>query len=75
VNVELDHISGVELVRYLLQAGVTIPTVYISAAKTELAHRAAIELGCVAFLEKPFGSAQLIEAVSAAVNSGARLDC
>src|SRR5689334_5389406 len=74
MSVDLCQMSGVELARYLLKAGVNIPTVYISAAKNELAHRAAVELGCVAFLEKPFGSAQLIEAISAAINSGAGFD-
>jgi len=69
VNIELDHISGIELTRYLRQAGVSIPTVYVSAAKNEAAHHAAIELGCVAFLEKPFGSAQLIEAITTATSS------
>jgi len=69
VNVELDHISGIELIRYLIQAGVNIPTVYICATRNEVAHRAAIELGCVAFLEKPFGSAQLIEAITTATST------
>lgn len=69
VNVELDHISGIELVRYLRQAGVNIPTVYVSTIKNDAARLAAVELGCVAFLEKPFGSAQLIEAIATAINS------
>jgi len=69
VSVELDHISGVDLVRYLRHAGVDIPTVYVSTIKNEAAHRAAIALGCVAFLEKPFGSAQLIEAITMATSS------
>ena len=69
LNIELDHISGIELARYLRQAGVNIPTVYISAVRNDLAHREAIALGCVAFLEKPFGSAQLIEAIATATSS------
>jgi FixJ family two-component response regulator len=67
--VELGGTSGLDLARYLLKAGVNIPTVYVSATRNEAAHRAAIELGCVAFLEKPFGSAQLIEAIATATSS------
>jgi FixJ family two-component response regulator len=66
MSVELCEMSGIDLARYLLKAGVNIPTVYVSANKNEVAHRAAIELGCVAFLEKPFGSMQLIEAIATA---------
>lgn len=69
MSVELCEMSGIELARYLLKAGVNIPTVYVSANKNEIAHRAAIELGCIAFLEKPFGSAQLIEAITTATSS------
>lgn len=68
MSVELCQMSGIELVRYLLKAGINIPTVYISAAKNDLARRAAVELGCIAFLEKPFGSAQLIEAIATATS-------
>ena len=69
VNIELDHISGIDLVRYLHQAGVKIPTVFVSTIKNDDARRAASELHCIAFLERPFGSAQLIEAIVAAINS------
>jgi len=69
ISVELDHISGIELTRHLLSQQVRIPTVFVSALKNEMARRQAIELGCVAFLEKPFGSAQLIEAIATATSS------
>jgi two-component system response regulator FixJ len=69
VDVRLGDLSGVELSRHLVAGGISLPTIFLSASKDELLRRQAAELGSVAFIEKPFSAAVLIEAVVAATGS------
>lgn len=74
LDVQLGDITGIELTRHLLAGGVQIPTVYVSCSKDQAVRRHAMELGCVAFLEKPFAAHQLIEAVVTAAGSNPYFD-
>src|SRR5690349_8622748 len=66
LDVHLGDESGIELSRQLLAGGHKIPTVFLTASRDPALRRQAIELGCVAFLEKPFATRHLIEAVATA---------
>jgi FixJ family two-component response regulator len=63
VDIQLGDISGVELGRHLLAMGLTFPVIFMTGSVDGLARRQATELGCVAFLQKPFPPNQLAEAI------------
>jgi FixJ family two-component response regulator len=69
VDIELGDISGVELVRALCTEGFTLPVIFITGSHDELHRRQAMELGCAAFLLKPFSAERLIETVREAIGS------
>jgi len=69
VDVNLGDTSGLELVRQLSVSGFRSPVIFISGVEDETIERRAIELGCIAFLRKPFPADRLIEAVKKATGS------
>jgi FixJ family two-component response regulator len=69
LDVQLGDITGVELSRQLSAHGFKFPTVFISGSTKAAFQRAAMDLGCVAYLRKPFLTRQLIEAIVAASGS------
>jgi FixJ family two-component response regulator len=69
VEIQLGSISGLELVRALCADGFTSPVIFITGSHDELHRQQAMELGCVAFLLKPFSAEQLIESVTKAIAS------
>jgi FixJ family two-component response regulator len=74
LDVHIGEKSGIELSRQLVADGIKIPTVFVTASRDPAVRRQAIELGCVAFLEKPFQSAQLVEAITTATHSNPLFD-
>jgi FixJ family two-component response regulator len=69
VDIQLGDISGVELVRALYPQGCALPVIFITGSRDELHRRQAMELGCAAFLLKPFSAQRLIETVRKAIGS------
>jgi FixJ family two-component response regulator len=69
VDIHLGAITGLELVRALCAQGFASPVIFITGSRDELHRRQAIELGCSAFLLKPFPQQGLIEAVAKALGS------
>jgi FixJ family two-component response regulator len=69
VDIQLGGISGVELGRQLSASGFTFPIIFMTGSRDELHRRQAMELGCAAFLLKPFSADRLIEAVAKAIGS------
>ncbi len=67
VDVQLGDISGVELGRQLAEAKFTFPIIFMTALDDEVISRQAEQLGCVAYLRKPFGTDVLIEAIVKAI--------
>ena len=65
-DLNLDGISGIELRRQLVADGVPIPTILMSGDGNHAIESAAIDSGCVAFLQKPFPIGLLLAAVEAA---------
>ena len=69
VDVGLGNTSGLELVRELSVSGLGFPVIFITSAEDEAIQRQAAELGCIAFLRKPFAADRLVEAVKKATSS------
>jgi len=69
VDVGLGNTSGLELVRELSVSGLGFPVIFITSAEDEAIQRQAAELGCIAFLLKPFPADRLVEAVKKATGS------
>src|SRR5450759_3393627 len=70
VDVELGESCGIEFAQHLANAGFTMPIIFMTADDNESVRRRAMEVGCVAFLPKPFAADVLIEAL---VNISPRL--
>lgn len=63
VDINLGGISGIELQRRLAAAGSRVPIIFMTAVDSEVVEREAIEVGCVAYLRKPFTARQLMVAI------------
>ena len=64
LDIHLGGISGIELRRRLTSLGVNLPVIFMTAVDNEIARREALEVGCVAFLRKPFSAKLLLDAIS-----------
>jgi FixJ family two-component response regulator len=69
LDIYLGDLTGIELSRQLQADGVKIPTIFLTGSRDPALRHRALELGCVAFLEKPVQARQLIEAVATATGS------
>jgi FixJ family two-component response regulator len=69
VDIQLGDISGVELGRQLAATGFTFPIIFMTASDDESIRSGAMQLGCVAYLRKPFPSDELIDAIARAIGS------
>lgn len=65
LDIQLGGISGIELKRRL--AGGNLPVIFMTGLNDEAVRREALEVGCVAFLKKPFLAKLLIEAIDGVV--------
>jgi FixJ family two-component response regulator len=66
LDIDLNGTSGIELKRQLASAGFSVPVIFITGADREATRQAALEAGCIAYLEKPFPPDDLIEAIGKA---------
>jgi FixJ family two-component response regulator len=67
LDIRLPGMSGLEVQRKLIDAGLSIPVIFISAhADVDMAVRA-MKLGAVEFLTKPFRPQELVDAVQQAL--------
>jgi CheY-like chemotaxis protein len=55
------------LKRQLTRSGIEPPVVFITANASEATRKAAMEAGCVAYLQKPFPTKLLMDAIEAAL--------
>jgi CheY-like chemotaxis protein len=67
LDINLPDISGIELARHLSAMGLTFPIIFMTASEQAQIKTQAEELGCVAYLSKPFSQDQLIVAIKDAV--------
>ena len=66
LDIHLGGISGIELRRQLTASGSRLPVIFITAVDDEATRAEAMAAGCIAYLRKPFPSAQLIGAIDKA---------
>jgi FixJ family two-component response regulator len=66
VDIQLGAVSGLEMVRRLSTTGFRLPVIFMTGSEVGTIREQARELGCSAFLLKPFPIAQLIEAIERA---------
>jgi FixJ family two-component response regulator len=63
LDINLDGFSGIDLKRKLTDAGILLPVIFITARDDDVTRRAALNVGCAAYLLKPFSSKDLVEAI------------
>ena len=71
-DIQLRGMSGFDLQRQLQQERPGLPVVFITAHDEAAARAQARDLGCVAYLRKPFPGSVLIEAVRSALGQPAK---
>jgi FixJ family two-component response regulator len=64
LDINLGGMSGIDLQRQLTSSGRNLPVIFMTAVDSEAARQEAIEVGCVAYLRKPFLAKLLIDAVN-----------
>ena len=67
LDIELDGMSGMELLDRLKADGSSRPVVVITAVDSESTRRRTLEAGCVACLQKPFSADLLLAAITKAI--------
>ena len=70
VDVQMPGMNGLQLQSHLAAAGCAIPIIFITAYENKESRLRAMRAGAVAFLGKPFGDEQLLQAIQFALNSG-----
>lgn len=68
-DVQMPHMTGIELHKRLTELGYGIPTILITAYPSEAARERALADGVVCYLTKPFDKERLIECVQVALKS------
>ncbi len=71
VDIHLETSCGIDFAKHLVKAGFTFPIIFMTADESESVKRRAVEIGCAAYLVKPFTANALIEAVLNASSRGA----
>ena len=66
LDLHLDHISGIDVKRRLMRSGACLPVIFITGKDNELSRRLVEEVGCVAYLAKPFTAKSLMKAIELA---------
>ena len=68
LDIQLPGMNGIELHRYLLSKGHTLPVIFITAHASDQESRAQAQTdGAVAYLIKPFEEAELLDALQKAL--------
>jgi FixJ family two-component response regulator len=65
VDIHLGGISGIDLKRRLTSSGRNLPVIFMTAIDDEATRQEALDVGCVAYLKKPFLAKLLIDAINA----------
>ena len=66
LDIHLGGISGIELQRRLAASGSKWPIIFMTASDDEAVRNEAMDAGCIAYLQKPFESQVLLEAIGKA---------
>jgi len=63
LDIDLNGESGIGVCRHLANKGVKLPVIFITGKDSETVRAATAELGCIAYLTKPFPALALIEPI------------
>jgi FixJ family two-component response regulator len=63
LDIHLPGISGIDLQRQLTSSGSDLPVIFMTAIDNEATRREAFDVGCIAYLRKPFLAKLLIDAI------------
>lgn len=66
-DVKMPGLSGIDLQRWLVERGVLVPTIFITAFPEEDTRRQALTAGAVGYLGKPFSEESLIQCLDTAL--------
>ncbi len=66
IDIQLGDISGVELANQLSADGYKYPIIFMTGLDDESIRRQATDVGCAAFLRKPFPTKTLVDAIKKA---------
>jgi FixJ family two-component response regulator len=64
LDIHLGGISGLDLQRQLISLGRKLPVIFMTAIDHDATHQKAIDVGCIAYLRKPFLAKLLIDAIN-----------
>lgn len=67
LDIQLPKMSGIELQQRLMAAHFEIPVIFMTALEDEAIRQAATQLGCAAYLRKPFQPETLVTAIANAL--------
>jgi FixJ family two-component response regulator len=70
-DVRMPGMTGLELQRHLIAAGIALPLIFITAIPDPAMMRAALGAGAIAFHAKPFEGEKLAESIERAVSQKA----
>src|SRR5712671_870433 len=68
LDINLSGMSGIELRKKLALSGISIPVIFITGNDSDAIRNAALEVGCTAYLSKPFPAKRLMDVVEKAFN-------
>lgn len=63
MDIHMSGKSGIELRRELVERGILLPIIFISADDSEATRKATQQAGCIAHLKKPFSAKSLMDAI------------
>src|SRR3989442_255663 len=69
LDLRMTGMSGLDLLRHLAATGSRMPVIILTAHGNDEARQRCLEAGALEFLEKPFRSAALLDAVRTAMRS------
>jgi FixJ family two-component response regulator len=69
VDIKLSAMSGLDLARKLSDDGFDFPIVFMTGSEKNVVRLQCLDIGCVAFLQKPIPEAHLMDAVARAVGA------
>lgn len=64
LDIHLGGISGIDLQKQLTSSGKNFPVIFMTANDNGATRRQAVDVGCVAYLNKPFLGKLLIDAIN-----------
>jgi FixJ family two-component response regulator len=71
LDIHLGGASGIELRHQLSQSGSAVPVIFITGKDSETTRKVAMQVGCTAYLPKPFSASALVDGINRALSSDA----